>query len=123
MNPRAIEAGARAIARHIPLDAGSTWNPGYGEDFPLNYSDKECAAIRAIAEMAITAYEAHLKAEGFVVVRADPTEAMLKDGAMQIAMNAQRVMTAERKAWYAKCAMLSAATTGENNPLPDGERP
>jgi len=67
---RAIEAVARAIARHIPLDAGSRWNPGNGENFPLNYSDKECAAIRAIAAMAITAYEAHLKAEGLVLVDA-----------------------------------------------------
>jgi len=73
------------------------------------------AGLLEQAQECITAYEAHLRAEGFVVVRAEPTDEMLKDGAMQIAMNAQRVMTAERKAWYVYRAMLSAATTGENS--------
>jgi hypothetical protein len=45
---------------------------------------------------------------GLVAVPQEPSEAMSKAGAMQIAMNAQRVMTAEQKAWYVYHYMLAA---------------
>jgi len=50
-----VERAAKAIARQIPIDAGSSWNPGYGHDFPREYSEKERQLIRRIARDAITA--------------------------------------------------------------------
>lgn len=41
---------------------------------------------------------------------AEPTASMLDAGAMQIAMNQQRVMTAEQKARLVYLAMMRAAT-------------
>jgi hypothetical protein len=76
LSPRAIEAGAKAIARLIPTDAGSTWNPGFGEDFPREYSKAEQKQIRTIAQLAITAA---LEAEGMVVVPADLASRIWKD--------------------------------------------
>jgi hypothetical protein len=105
MNPRALEAAEEAAF-------GEMDNRGLFKDVGEDLFDE---IKRDVTAAVITAYEAHLKVEGFVVVRAEPTDEMLKDGAMQIAMNAQRGMTAERKAWYVYRSMLSAATTGESD--------
>lgn len=47
--------------------------------------------------------------EGMRLVPVEPTEEMLDKGAMEIAMNMQRVMTAERKAEHVYRAMLAAS--------------
>jgi hypothetical protein len=45
---------------------------------------------------------------GYVLVPIEPDEAMLDKGAMEIAMNQQRVITAESKAKHVYRAMLAA---------------
>jgi poly-gamma-glutamate capsule biosynthesis protein CapA/YwtB (metallophosphatase superfamily) len=107
MNQRALEAAEEAAF-------GEMDNRGLLKDVGDDLFDE---IKRDVAAAVITAYEAHLKAEGFVVVPEEPTEAMLKDGSMQIAMNAQRVMFAERKAWYVYRAMIAA--TQEPNDASD----
>ncbi len=64
-DPRIIEAGAEAAYHATPR------NKPYDKLtlFKKNLYRAESAAV-------ITAYKAHLAAEGFVVVRAEPTEAM-----------------------------------------------
>lgn len=63
---KAVEAGARAIARLVPCGDGSRWTPNRGNGFPSEYSAVEQRLIRAIAKEAI---EAALAAEGLVVVK------------------------------------------------------
>jgi hypothetical protein len=66
MNQRALEAGARAILPQIiTRDISDENNP---------------EARRRVAAAVITAYEAYLKAEGFVVVPTVPTPAMIEAG-------------------------------------------
>lgn len=68
MNPRAIEAGARAEAIRR-WGADGAW--------------ADCVpAVIAV----ITAYEAHLKAEGFVVVPVEPTTEM-QDAGLRAALH------------------------------------
>lgn len=47
-----VDAVAKAIARMIPIE-GSRWNPGYGHNFPHEYSEKEIRLIRGIAKVAL----------------------------------------------------------------------
>lgn len=63
---KAVEAGARAIARLVPCGDGSRWTPNHGNGFPSEYSAVEQRLIRSIAKEAI---EAALAAEGLVVVK------------------------------------------------------
>lgn len=109
MNQRAIEAGARALAAKRKFELSSDLRH-FAPNSKTGLALSDAAAV-------ITAYEAHLKAEGFVVVRAEPTVAMLAAG--------QKAWLEDplRKSSTLYRAMLSAATTGENEALPDGERP
>jgi hypothetical protein len=111
MNQRAIEAGARGIARVAnPFNVRGRNLDAYEAIHWLDYKDQAAAVI--------TAYEAHMKADGFVVVPVIPTQAMIEAGcdnnptswnegtdlgfAADVANDVYR-------------AMLSAATTGEND--------
>ncbi len=77
LTDKAVEAGARAIARLVPCGDGSRWMPNRGNGFPSEYSAVEQRLIRAIAKEAI---EAALAAEGLCVVPREPTQAMLLAG-------------------------------------------
>lgn len=81
--PSMIERVAKRIARTVPSDSG-TWNPGYGENFPQGYSEREKTLIRAIASLAIEAMRV-------------PTEAMLFVGSNDEAGFTQRNLL---QSWY-----------------------
>jgi hypothetical protein len=111
MNQRALEAGARALCVE---QFGNEVIHGDARCCQLGGTDGCCVeSLMDQAAAVITAYESHLAAEGFVVVPAIPTQAM-----MRAAQSTNNNHTPDKWA-----AMLSAATTGENDALPDGERP
>lgn len=95
MNQRAIQTVAMAVTT-----AQMKWKAENGGD---KASCVDCPD-EVIAAAVITAYEAHLKAEGFVVVPVIPTPAM-----MRAAQSTNNNHTPDK--WT---AMLSAAT-GEND--------
>lgn len=99
MNQRALEAGALAMLK---------WMHGQQAKFE-HFAPGIKAGLLEQAQECITAYEAHLKAEGFVVVRAEPTVAMLEAG--------QKAWLEDplRRSSTLYRAMLSAATTGERD--------
>ena len=99
MNQRALELSALAMIK---------WMHGPQAEFE-HFAPGIKAGLLEQAQECITAYEAHLKAEGFVVVPVEPTEAMLKAGRNHAVPSTQNI-----GAIYT--AMLSAATTGESNP-------
>ena len=69
MTQRAIEAGARALARSTnPHNARGRNLDAYEAIHWADYKDRAAAVI--------TAYEAHIKAEGLVVAPSTPTPAM-----------------------------------------------
>jgi len=93
MNHRAIEAVARALREaevgyHLSLtrlvDGVSTYTLTYNDGSPFiefdnmddGYAHISAKRSEAQSKAVITAYEAHLKAEGFVVVPREPTQAM-----------------------------------------------
>jgi hypothetical protein len=51
----AIERVAKAIAPMIPCEDGGQWNPGFGLNFPQEYTSKEIKNIRRIARVAVKA--------------------------------------------------------------------
>jgi hypothetical protein len=93
MNQRALEPSALAMLKwmHGPQATFEHFAPGIK------------AGLLEQAEECITAYEAHLKAEGFVVVRAADLQYVAEHSGER---------TIRKKAR----AMLSAATTGETSP-------
>lgn len=124
MNQRALEAGARALREaevgyHLRLtrliDGVSTYTLTYDDGSPpieFDNMDDGYAHIAAKKSEAqfkavITAYESHLKAEGFVVVPVIPTQAMLDAGYYPAVQR-----RGAKSTWQ---VMLSAATTGEND--------
>lgn len=96
MNQRALEAGARAAFDALPLTTG---------DFD-DMQEAGKSNMRDVARAVITAYEAHLKADGFVVVPVIPSPAMAHLPELPYS-------PAEMREFWT--AMLSAATTGEND--------
>lgn len=67
MSETMVERVAKAIARSIPVDAGSRWCDGHGEDFPHEYSEAEQRLVRGIVRAAVEAMQG-------------PTEAMCAAG-------------------------------------------
>jgi hypothetical protein len=114
MNPRALEAGARAICIAVGDDPDeSTYaremacsGNEHGPQARWQYWTEHAAAV-------ITAYEAHLKAEGFVVVPVRPNYDMGEAGMGALASFHDEYPAACVDEIYT--AMLSAATTGEND--------
>jgi len=98
MNQRALEAGARALCKSMHGNHNAEYISSY-------YADHATAVI--------TAYEAHLNAEGFVVVPVIPTDDMDLAGSREVDPTNPYPRDVAANIYT---AMLSAATTGENSP-------
>lgn len=117
MNQRALEAGAKTpeqiaseIVEGLSFSSNRMLNGGLvGEQY---------FAAHAIA-IAIQAERNRLQPDGYVLVPVEPTPAVVR--AYIAADRRRKRYAATAKRDYR--AMLSAATTGENDALPDGGRP
>ncbi len=77
----------------------------------------ESTVHRLMQDYARAAVLADRAGRECVVVPVEPTEAMLDKGAMQIAMNHQRVQTAKRAAEHVYRAMLAARPVDQDAAL------
>jgi hypothetical protein len=91
-SPKTIEAVARAICENAQ------------EDF-----DQHPAEWKDFAKVAITAFLAAMKEEGYVMVPVDPTEKMVLGAAAKLGST----RSSYAKTWRAYRAMLAARPDGE----------
>ena len=84
---------------------------GMDQESPQAIRNAQYQAISTVAHIALgtIAGSAEPARDGWQLVPTEPTTAMQNDGAMQIAMNNQRVATAESHAVNVWRAMLAAA--------------
>ena len=85
-------------------------------DEPFNHFAGPLIRQALLAEPAAPQAE---PSDAEILVSREATPAMLEAGAMEIAMNEQRVMTAERKAEHVWRAMVRAASASAVENVPD----